>query len=190
MTKVVPLKAKRCPLRLMPSPGNLDKFWRFVWLLVQVTLYRWSPVQMHGWRRILLRWFGARIDEGVHPYPTVRIWAPWNLEMGAGSCLGPDVICYSVGRIKLGAGATVSQGGYLCAATHDCHASAFPLIVGDIEIGCDAWVATEAFIGPGLAIGDRAVVGARAVVVKDVSAGTVVAGNPARVVGLRRMNAS
>ncbi len=35
-----------------------------------------------------------------------------------------------------------------------------------------------------------AVVGARAVVVKDVSAGTVVAGNPARVVGLRRMNAS
>jgi putative colanic acid biosynthesis acetyltransferase WcaF len=176
---------RRMRVRSVPPPSGLDKLRRLLWGMVQATLYRWSPVAFHGWRRLLLRLFGANVGTGAHPYPSARIWAPWNLEMGDRSCLGPRSICYTVGRVRLGADAIVSQGAHLCAATHDHRDPTFPLVVGDIKVGAGAWVAADAFIGPGVAIGDGAVVGARAVVVKDVEACRVVVGNPARFIGVR-----
>jgi putative colanic acid biosynthesis acetyltransferase WcaF len=172
-------------LRRGPAPTGADKLRRFAWLLVESTIYCWSPAPLMGWRRVVLRAFGAKVGAGAHPYPSARIWAPWNLEMAARSCLGPRTICYSVGKIRLGVDSIVSQGAHLCGATHDHRDPAFPLVIGDIEIGSAAWVAADAFIGPGVTIADRAVVGARAVVVKGVAKGDVVAGNPARVVGTR-----
>ena len=50
-----------------------------------------------------------RWNIGAHPYPSVRIWAPWNLTMGEGSCLGDHVDCYAVDRVTLEPYATVSQ---------------------------------------------------------------------------------
>jgi putative colanic acid biosynthesis acetyltransferase WcaF len=169
----------------MPSPSFGDKLRRLAWSVVEGTLYRWSPVPFHGWRRFLLRVFGARIGPGARPYPSVRIWAPWNLELGPVSCLGPGVICYSVAHISLGVNSIVSQGVHLCAATHDHRDPGFPLVVGPISVGAESWVAAEAFIGPGVHISERAVVGARAVVMKDVESGMVVVGNPMRTVGMR-----
>jgi acetyltransferase-like isoleucine patch superfamily enzyme len=49
------------------------------------------------------------------------------------------------------------------------------------------WIAAQAFVGPNVTIGDNAIVAARAVVVKDVPAGTVVGGNPAKVIKPREM---
>ena len=158
---------------------------RFLWAVTQATLFRWSPVPMHGFRCALLRLFGARIAAPAYVYPTTTIWAPWNLEMAKGSCLGPRVICYSVGRVTLSEAALVSQGAHLCAATRDYRDPSFPLSIGVIDIGKGAWVAADAFVGPGVCIGPQAVVGARAVVLRDVSPGDVVAGNPARIVGSR-----
>jgi putative colanic acid biosynthesis acetyltransferase WcaF len=179
-------RARRMRLHAAPPPSGLDKLRRLLWGLAEATLYRWSPVSFHGWRRLMLKLFGARVGAGAHPYPSAHIWAPWNLEMGDRSCLGPRSICYTVGWVRLGADAIVSQGAHLCAATHDHRDPAFPLVVGDIEVGAGAWVAADAFVGPGVAIGDGAVVGARAVVVKDVEASRVVVGNPARLVGVRQ----
>ena len=53
---------------------------------------------------------------------------------------------------------------------------------GDIVIGNDVWIGYEAVILSGVTIGDGAIVGTRAVVTKDVQAGTVVGGNPARII--------
>ena len=88
--------------------------------------------------------------------------------------------------IRLGAHATVSQHAHLCAATHDYEDPEFPLIPRPIAIGDYAWVATGAFIGPGVTVGEASVAGARAVVMRDVPPRTVVVGNPARVVKYRR----
>jgi putative colanic acid biosynthesis acetyltransferase WcaF len=33
-----------------------------------------------------------------HIYASVKIWAPWNLEIGANSSLGPKVDCYNQGK--------------------------------------------------------------------------------------------
>jgi putative colanic acid biosynthesis acetyltransferase WcaF len=186
-TEVPPLPTR---LERVAIPSIWNKLGRLAWSITQATLFRWSPVPMHGLRCSLLRLFGARISRSVHIYPTSVIWAPWNLEMAKGSCLGPRVICYSVARVKLGSGALVSQGAHLCSATHDHRDPAFPLVTGVIEIGDGAWVAAEAFIGPGVCVGPRAVIGARAVAMRDVAAGLVAVGNPAQIVGERNQRPS
>lgn len=170
------------------SPHQLslaNKLARALWQLVWLALYRPTPTFMHAWRRMLLRLFGARIGAGVHPYPSARVWAPWNLTMEPGSCLAPQVDCYCVAPVMIGQGAVVSQYSYLCTASHDHTHPAFPLIAAPISIGAKTWVAADAFIGPGVIVGAGAVVGARATVVKHVAPWTIVAGNPARVVGER-----
>lgn len=166
-----------------------NKIARAVWQIVWLLLYRPSPVLLHGWRRFLLRCFGAKVGAGVHPYPTSRVWAPWNLEMGEHSCLSHQVDCYCVAKVYLGTRVTVSQYSYLCTASHDYHRPDMPLITAPIRIEADAWVTADVFVGPGVTIGEGAVVGARSTVVHDVEAWTVVAGNPTRVVGQRDKNA-
>ena len=123
----------------------------------------------------------------MHVYPSVKIWAPWNLVMDDHACLGPSVDCYNVARIALGEYATVSQYAHLCGATHDYTTFAMPLIPKPITIGARAWVAAGAFVGPGVTVGEGAVVGAQACVNRDVAAWTVVAGNPARLLKRRVM---
>ena len=51
-----------------------------------------------------------------------------------------------------------------------------------IRIGDNVWIGGSATILPGVSIGDNAVVGEGSVVTRDVEPGTVVAGNPARVI--------
>ena len=167
--------------QLTISQKALRAVWNVVWRL----LFRPSPRLMHGWRRCLLRLFGARIAANAKPYPHVKIWAPWNLTMAEYSCLADDVDCYSVAPISLGSHATVSQYSYLCSASHDYRDPAMPLVVGAITVEAEAWVAADAFVGPGVKVGRGAVVGARSVVFNDVEPWTVVAGSPARPQGVR-----
>ena len=163
----------------------VNRFARVLWGLVRNTAYRFSPTFLHGWRRLVLRGFGARVAAGAHPYPRAKIWAPWNLTMEAHSCLANDVDCYNVARVTVGAYATVSQYSYLCSASHDYRDPAMPLIVAPIVIDARAWVAADVFVGPGVKIGQGAVVGARSTVIHDVAPWTVVAGSPAAVRGIR-----
>lgn len=153
-------------------------------------LFRWSPRPLYAWRAWLLRRFGARVGRNVHIDPTVRIAQPWNLEIGDDSAVGDAARIYSLGRIRLGARVTVSQHAHLCAGTHDYASPDMRLVKLPITIGDDAWICTDAFLGPGVTVGTGAVVGARAAVFKDVAPWTVVGGNPATVIKIRKMRAS
>lgn len=159
---------------------------RVAWNIVQATVYRHSPIVLHAWRCFLLRCFGARVGKQAYPYPTARIWAPWNLTMGAHSCLAADVDCYCVASVHLGAHATVSQYSYLCSASHDYRDSAMPLVIAPIVIESEAWVAADVFVGPGVKIGEGAVIGARSTIMNDVEPWIVVAGSPASKRGIRK----
>lgn len=156
-----------------------NKLIRAIWYIVWILLFRPSPRPLFGWRRFLLRLFGAKIAEGVHVYGATKIFYPPNLSMDALSVLGPDVDCYCVDKIYIGRGAVVSQYSFLCTASHDYHKPDLPLITAPIEIGSQVWVAADSFIAPGVTIGEGAVVGARSSVYRDVPSWVVVAGNPA-----------
>ncbi len=155
---------------------------RLAWSLVQ-PLFRFSPRFLYGWRNALLRAFGATLGTGVRVYPTAEVMFPWNLDLGDHVVVGSGVRLYSLARITLGSHVLISQGAHLCAGSHDHRQSHFPLVLKPIVVRDHAWLAAECFVGPGVEIGAGAVIAARAVVVRNVAPGTVVAGNPARVVG-------
>jgi putative colanic acid biosynthesis acetyltransferase WcaF len=150
-----------------------------LWWIVQATLFRLSPQGLYGWRRCLLRLFGARIGCGVLVRPTVRITFPWKVSVGNNSWIGDDVVLYSLGPITIGANAVVSQKSYLCAGSHDPHSVSFDISAVPIRIGDECWIATDVFVAPGVTIGDGAVIGARSSVFHDIPAGMVCHGNPA-----------
>jgi putative colanic acid biosynthesis acetyltransferase WcaF len=168
-------------LQKLQPPSSLNRLLRVFWSLTWTLFARPTPRFLHSWRRLLLKVFGAKISKGVFVYPHAKIWAPWNLIMERGSCLADEVDCYNVATIHLEEGVTVSQKSFLCTASHDFDSPYFPLVGGGIRIRRGAWVAADAFIGPGVSIGERAVVLARSVIVRDVEPGTVVGGNPGRV---------
>jgi putative colanic acid biosynthesis acetyltransferase WcaF len=155
---------------------------RFLWEVIGGPLFALSPRQLWGFRRSLLRLFGAKIGKGVNIFPSVRIAVPWNLTINDFAAVGDGAIVYSLGNITIGARATVSQYAHLCAGSHDYLQSSFDLLKPPISLGADSWICASAFIGPGVKVGDRAVVAAGAVVAKDVAPDSIVGGNPARFI--------
>jgi len=163
-----------------------NKIARTLWQIVWLLLYRPTPRLFHPWRCLLLRLFGAKLGKSVHPYPSARVWAPWNLEMGDHSCLSEGVDCYCVAKISIGAHSTVSQYSFLCTASHDHSKAVMPLVAAPITIGERVWITADVFVGPGATIGDGAVVTARSSVFSDLPPWMVARGNPAMAVKPRK----
>lgn len=175
-------------LQRRAPPSVLNKVRRGVWGMTYTALFRYTPISLHGWRRLVLSWFGAQIGRGARIYPSVEIWAPWNFEIGQHATIGGGAKIYSVDRVSIGPSAIISQGAYLCTASHDYQSADFDLFTAPIVVGRNAWVAAEAFIAPGVTINDGAVVVARAVVVKNVPPQEVHGGNPATRIGTRAVS--
>jgi putative colanic acid biosynthesis acetyltransferase WcaF len=150
-------------------------------------LIRMSPRPWFAWRRFVLRCFGAEVGSHVNIYPSTRIYFPWKLSVGDWSALGEDALIYNLGPVTIGQSVTISHGAHLCAGTHDYTRVDLPLLKPPIQIEDQAWICTEAFINPGVIVGQGAVVAARAVVTRSVAAWSIVAGNPARPIGTREL---
>jgi acetyltransferase-like isoleucine patch superfamily enzyme len=119
--------------------------------------------------------------------PARGFYLPWNLTLGEEASIGEWALIYNLGPVTIGDRATISHRAHLCAGSHDYRDPALPLLRPPIEIGAQAWVCADAFIGPKVRVGEGAVVGAAAVVMRDVGDWEIVAGNPARVVKRRRL---
>jgi putative colanic acid biosynthesis acetyltransferase WcaF len=157
-----------------------------LWWLVAALLFRPSPQILYGWRRLLLRLFGARIGKDVLIRPSAQVTYPWKLEIGDHAWVGDDVVLYTLGPIRIGAHAVVSQRAYICAGSHDYRRIDFAILAAAVEIGAEAWIATDVYVAPGVTIGRGAVVGARSAVFSDLPAGMICRGTPARATGPRR----
>lgn len=165
---------------------NPHKIKRLIWEVVWLMFISWTPRWMlNGWRRWLLIRFGATIGRGLVFRGSAEVWQPWKLKIGKDSWIDANVKLYSVDVISIGHDAVVSEGAFVCTASHDVTSETFNLKTAPIEIGNCAWVCSRAIVLPGVRIGDGAVVAAGAVVTKDVAPWTIVGGNPARVIGRR-----
>ena len=154
---------------------------RMCWSVCWNVLARPFPKStLMPWKRFLLRMFGAKIADTAAVYASARVFMPWNLVMKDYACLASGVDCYNAARVEIGVNATVSQRAFLCTASHDIASPRHEQFEKPIRIGDRAWVAAEAFVGPGVTVGEGAVVGARAAVFRDVEPWAVGGGNPSR----------
>ncbi len=168
------------------SPWSLGTRLRLAaWSLAWLVLFRPTPKPCSPWRVFLLRLFGAKITGRPFVGSSTRIKMPWHLTLEDRACLAPDCEIYDLGRCIVRERATVAQRVYLCGGTHDLSREELPLVTGTIDIGADAFVGACAIVLPGITIGEGAVVGAGSVVTKDVEPWTIVAGNPAKPIGVR-----
>ena len=160
-----------------------NKVLRFIWQITWCLCTGLLPRSFGaGWKRTLLRLFGAKIASTAKIYTGVKIYYPKNLVMEEHSTIAEDVIIYNVAPVHIGANSIISQGAYLCTSSHDISDAMNSLVYASIHIEDQCWIATDAFVGMGVTIGQGAVVGARAAVFKDVEPWKVVGGNPARVI--------
>lgn len=175
------------PQRNISPWTQREKIGRLLWSIAYHCLFRPSFHSFYRWRASILRLFGARIGNNVRIRRTTRIEIPWNLELGNDVSIGDEAILYSLGPIRIGDRSFVSQYGHLCAGTHDHTSRDYPLIRETVVIGQDCWIAADAFVGPGVTIGDRTVLGARASAFSDLPADVVAAGNPAKPIKPRML---
>jgi putative colanic acid biosynthesis acetyltransferase WcaF len=162
-----------------PSFTLSNRLFRAAWGLVWAVLASWTPPPLRGWRRFLLRLFGAQMGVLADVRGSATVWYPPHLQMADRTLLAERVNCYNMAPISLGEGALVSQGAHLCAGSHDISTPEFQLFAKPITIGARAWIAAEAFVGPGVTVGEGAVLGARAVAFGALEPWGVYTGNPA-----------
>lgn len=94
------------------------------------------------------------------------------------------------GKVRLGDGVRIGAHSSLLAFNHtmtdpDVEVFRQPISSRGITIGDDVWIGSHVVVLDGVTVGDQAMLAAGAVVTKDVPAGAVVGGNPARVLRWR-----
>ncbi len=169
-----------------PSFAFRVRLVRLIWMIVWFLFASWTPRHLAFWRRALLRFFGAKIGTGSDVRGSAKVWFPPNLIMADRAVLAGGVNCYNQALVTVESGAIVSQGAYLCCGTHNIDDELFQLEVRPITIGKNSWIASEAFVGPGVTVGEGAVLAARGAAFSDLQEWTVYRGNPAVSVKKRR----
>lgn len=169
------------------SLGNRIRrlFWNICWLL----FYRISPRPLHVWRATLLRAFGAKLGGDCHFYPASKVWAPWNLICEDHVAAADGVEIYNPSPMQIDSHVILSQGAYLCGATHDYNHPDFPLIAYRMHIERYAWICARACLAPGVHVSEGAVLGLGSVATRDLKPWTVYSGNPAEPVRERTRTA-
>ena len=106
--------------------------------------------------------------------------------IGSGSIVNGE--CWLDGRqgITIGSHVSISIGCKLLTLSHDPQDPNFNTLGAPIVVEDYAWLGAFSMILPGVRVGRGAIVGAGSIVTRDVADWTIVAGNPARVVGQRQ----
>jgi putative colanic acid biosynthesis acetyltransferase WcaF len=117
----------------------------------------------------------------------VNIHFPWKLEVGDNCWIGDDCGILNLEPVRFANNVAIAHRVYLATGNHDFTDSAMSYRNNPIVIERGVWVASCAFIGPGVTLGEHCVVAAGAVVTKSVEPWAIVKGNPAVKVGERTL---
>jgi len=168
------------------TTGGFDRgqplWFEALWVLVKCLFFLNLVPWPSALRVALLRAFGARVGEGVVVRSHANVTFPWRFSVGDHVWIGEEVVILSLAQVTLESNVCISQRAFLCTGSHDFRAPNFDLITKPIIVRGGSWVAAQAFIAPGVEIGEGSMVAAGSVVVEDVPAKTLVRGNPAVVV--------
>jgi len=160
-----------------------NKIARLVWGIFYSLFFRLTPHwSLHAYRNFILKMFGAKIGQGSIVYPSAKIFAPWNLEIGYYTCIGPDTDIYNMDKIVIGDNVTISQNSVLCTGSHDISSSSMQLFTKPIIIQDQAWICAYSKVMLGVTISEGAIIGLGSIVTHSTDKWKVYAGNPAKYI--------
>jgi len=129
-----------------------------------------------------------KIGSKSYVYRGAMIRWPWKIEIGNNTIIGDHAILDGLYQLKIGNNVNLSTGVWIWTAQHDKNSPYFDIVGGPVVIEDYVWISCRTVILPNVTIGKGAVVCAGAVVTKDVTPFTVVAGVPAKEIGIRNDN--
>ena len=142
----------------------------------------------HLWYRVVL---GIRIDKNAAVFMGTYVWlrAPGNRRVAVrigrnSSSIGTALLMFADG-LTIGNNVSISPEVMVLGETHDINDAGFGVVQGSVRIEDYAFIGTRAMIFPGVTVGRGAVIAAGSLVSKDVPPMTIVAGAPARPIGMR-----
>lgn len=163
--------------------GRLSSIW-----LELVTGFLWwgvGELPLHHLRRFFYRLSGMKIGQGSSVHMRVRIYDPRGITIGEDSIIGEQTILDGRAPLIIGDHVDIATGAMLYNSQHDIRDPHFTAIDGQTVVEDYVFIGPRAIVLPGVTVGKGAVVAAGAVVTKDVAAGTVVAGVPAKQIAER-----
>ncbi len=155
--------------------------------MASLIIFQLCPLKLSAFKCWLLRRFGARIGIGVVIKPKVKITFPWKLVLGDNVWLGEECWLLNLAPISIADNVCISQRAFLCCGSHDYRSPSFDLVVKPILIEAGAWIASAAFVGPGVTVGSHAILSAGSVATQNLDAYGIYRGNPARLVKNRSL---
>ena len=144
-----------------------------------------SPADDERAQHVLHQLFGS-LGEGSVILPRLQCDYGAQIAVGAGCFINYDAILLDSASIIIGDNVSIGPRAQLITALHpvdDYQArragweSAAPIVLGD-----NVWLAAGVIVCPGVTIGANSVIGAGSVVIVDIPAGVLAAGNPCRVI--------
>lgn len=146
--------------------------------------YHRAAVEDEGAARPLLEELIGFLGEGAFVKPPLFVDYGENIRIGARTFVNYNLTALDVAAIIIGEDCQIGPNVQLLTPTHPIAAqprrdrleAAKPITIGD-----NVWLGGGVIVCPGVSIGDNSVIGAGAVVTRDIPAGVVAVGNPARV---------
>jgi putative colanic acid biosynthesis acetyltransferase WcaF len=167
------------------TPGTAK--WRQIgWYFIGSPLVQSSWLPLSSLKVQILRWFGAKIGQGVRIKPGVRVKFPWRLTVGNYVWIGENTWIDNLAEVTIADHVCISQDVYFCTGNHNWSAPSFDLITAPIQIEASSWIAARAVIGPGVVVGQGAVLTLGGVTSRSLEPMTIYAGNPAQPIKQRK----
>ena len=167
-------------LYLADDPELIEAHGRAQGLLAE---YNATSHQQQEHRHRLLEELLGSVGEGTVIKPTFRCDYGFPIRVGAGTFINYDCIILDVVDVEIGAACQLATRVQLLTATHPVDPvarragweSGAPIRLGD-----NVWLGGGVIVLPGVSIGDDTIVGAGSVVTRDLPAGVIAVGAPAR----------
>lgn len=134
-------------------------------------------------RSVLVDLLGS-VGEGVYVKPPLSVDYGEHIRIGEGTFVNSNLTALDVAPITIGAQCQIGPNVQLLTPWHPIDPttrragleSASPIVIGD-----NVWLGGGVIVCPGVTIGEDSVIGAGSVVTRDIPAGVVAVGSPARV---------
>lgn len=137
--------------------------------------------------RVFLFRIFSHIDSDSYIGYCVEFRSPKHIFIGKNTLINKCCLLDGRGAIlRIGNNVDIAQETNIWTAEHDPHDDYYKGVASDVTINDFVWIGSRVTILPGVTIGKGAVIATGAVVTKNVDPMTIVAGVPARPIGIRK----
>jgi len=172
-------------------PTGLDrgrsKFVEILWYFAKVWFFLSPWPWPNSLKRQILLLFGAKVGKNPYIRPRVSIHFPWKLTLGDYCWIGDSCHILNHEHVVLEDHVSLGHEVFIAAASHNIRSKTMAYANKPVLIKRGTWVATRAFVGAGVTIGENCVVGAGSIVLKSFPDNSVIGTTLAHVISTRQL---